>query len=335
MSAGTGILHSEKNDSWTDRRQSQRVHFVQMWVVPDEAGIEPGYQQAEIDDELLRGGLVTIASGMPDTTTRPSPFATSTPHCTAGACRPATVVELPDAPFLHLFVARGEVTLEGAGRCTRATPCGSPPRADSASPQPNRPRSSSGRCMPIWPPRNGLVVGLVGLVVLSGCSPSTESAPPQSPAPASSTAPAAPASGSPNLVSTPLDVPGDLAQSPLDEPRQALVPEGWTIVGVGADPEGPAGDVDAGRRAAGIGARDGQILKLTPKPGAAPQQSMLLEGLDQPHGLAFAGSTLYVAESDQVDAYDYADGAAINPRTVAADLPDARSADLTAPTRTR
>ena len=46
-------------------------------------------------------------------------------------------------------------------------------------------------------------------------------------------------------------------------------------------------------------------------------QSVLLDGLDQPHGLAFAGSTLYVAESDQVDAYDYADGTATNRRTVA------------------
>ena len=40
MSAGTGILHSEKNDSW--RLQGDRhvdpVHFVQMWVVPDATG---------------------------------------------------------------------------------------------------------------------------------------------------------------------------------------------------------------------------------------------------------------------------------------------------------
>lgn len=43
MSAGTGILHSEKNDSWRlsgDVHQDP-VHFVQMWVVPDEAGITP------------------------------------------------------------------------------------------------------------------------------------------------------------------------------------------------------------------------------------------------------------------------------------------------------
>jgi glucose/arabinose dehydrogenase len=72
----------------------------------------------------------------------------------------------------------------------------------------------------------------------------------------------------------------------------------------------------------------GQIVKLTPKPDGPPQQSTLLDGLDQPHGMAFAGSELYVAESDQIDVYDYADGAATNRRTVAAGLPDARSPDL-------
>ena len=40
------------------------VHFVQMWVVPDEGGITPGYEQLEIEPELLSGGLVTVASGM-------------------------------------------------------------------------------------------------------------------------------------------------------------------------------------------------------------------------------------------------------------------------------
>jgi glucose/arabinose dehydrogenase len=59
-----------------------------------------------------------------------------------------------------------------------------------------------------------------------------------------------------------------------------------------------------------------------------PRVNPLLEGLDQPHGLTFSGSTLYVAESDQVDAYDYADGNATNPRIVASGLPDARSPEL-------
>ena len=68
MSAGTGILHSEKNDSWTLTGEPEHrtpVHFVQMWVIPDEAGITPGYEQLDIGDELDRGGWTTLASGMP------------------------------------------------------------------------------------------------------------------------------------------------------------------------------------------------------------------------------------------------------------------------------
>ena len=67
MSAGTGILHSERNDAWAlDGRppHTDPVHFVQMWVVPDEGGIDPGYEQLEIDGELLSGSLVPVASGM-------------------------------------------------------------------------------------------------------------------------------------------------------------------------------------------------------------------------------------------------------------------------------
>ena len=71
----------------------------------------------------------------------------------------------------------------------------------------------------------------------------------------------------------------------------------------------------------------GQVLRLQPS-ADGPRESVLLDGLDQPHGLAFAGSTLYVAESDQVDVYDYANGTATNRRTVAGGLPDARSPDL-------
>lgn len=44
MSAGTGILHSEKNDSWrlSGERHTDPVRFIQMWVTPDDSGIDPG-----------------------------------------------------------------------------------------------------------------------------------------------------------------------------------------------------------------------------------------------------------------------------------------------------
>ncbi|MDN5917892.1 MAG: pirin family protein [Pseudonocardia sp.] len=119
MSAGTGILHSERNDSWRlhgGDTHSDPVHFVQMWVLPDSGGVTPGYEQREIDDELLSGGLVPVASGMQrhdgDTAIR---IANRHAALHAARLQPGRHVELPEAPFLHLFVPRGEVVLEGAG----------------------------------------------------------------------------------------------------------------------------------------------------------------------------------------------------------------------------
>ncbi|MDP9865389.1 MULTISPECIES: pirin family protein [Streptosporangium] len=119
MSAGTGIMHSEKNDSWRlrgDAPHDEPVHFVQMWVVPDEPGIAPGYEQLEIEGELLAGGLVPVASGMAKHDGA-SAIRIKNRYAAlhAARLRPGQSVELPEAPFLHLFVPRGAVTLEGAG----------------------------------------------------------------------------------------------------------------------------------------------------------------------------------------------------------------------------
>jgi quercetin 2,3-dioxygenase len=120
MSAGTGILHSEKNDSWTisddHTAHDEPVHFVQMWVPPDEPGITPGYEQLEIDHELLSGGLVPVASGM-DKHNGASAIRINNKYAALHAARlqPGQSIELPEAPFLHLFVPRGSVSLEGAG----------------------------------------------------------------------------------------------------------------------------------------------------------------------------------------------------------------------------
>ncbi len=179
--------------------------------------------------------------------------------------------------------------------------------------------------MRIWPPRNGITAGLLGIALLAGCSTNS----PSQPSPASpSSSPAAPAPAPANLVATPVDVPVDLAQAPLDEPRQVLVPQGWTMSVWARIPKARLAAWTPDNALLVSVPASGQIVKLTPKPAAAPQQSTLLDGLDQPHGIAFAGSTLYVAESDQIDAYDYANGAATNRRTVAEGLPDDRSPEL-------
>jgi redox-sensitive bicupin YhaK (pirin superfamily) len=118
MTAGSGILHSEKNDSWrleADRPQ-EPVHFVQMWVLPDESGVTPGYEQLEIDGELLDGGLVPVASGMPEHADHAA-IRIRNRYAALHAARPTAgqTVELPDAPYVHLFVPRGSVELEGTG----------------------------------------------------------------------------------------------------------------------------------------------------------------------------------------------------------------------------
>jgi len=119
MSAGRGILHSEKNDAWRltgADAGDEPVHFVQMWVVPDEQSIDPGYEQLEIGDELLRGGLVPVASGMAKHDGAAA-IRIKNAYAALHAARldAASSVTLPDAPYLHLFVPRGTVELESAG----------------------------------------------------------------------------------------------------------------------------------------------------------------------------------------------------------------------------
>jgi redox-sensitive bicupin YhaK (pirin superfamily) len=108
MSAGSGISHSEQNASTTEP-----VRFVQMWVQPDVAGIQPGYQQHAIGDDELAGRLATIASGMPGHDAAISIHNRSA-ALHGARLRPGDEMKLPDAPYLHLFVARGQVDVEQA-----------------------------------------------------------------------------------------------------------------------------------------------------------------------------------------------------------------------------
>jgi len=57
MSAGTGIRHSEFNAS-----KEAPAHFFQIWVIPERAGIEPGYEQQMFADSDKHGGLRLIVS---------------------------------------------------------------------------------------------------------------------------------------------------------------------------------------------------------------------------------------------------------------------------------
>lgn len=57
MSAGSGIQHSEFNASKTEP-----VHFLQIWLIPDEDGLRPSYEQKRFEDADKRGRLRLVAS---------------------------------------------------------------------------------------------------------------------------------------------------------------------------------------------------------------------------------------------------------------------------------
>ena len=57
MRAGTGVTHSEYNAS-----QTEPVHFLQIWIVPDERGLPPAYGQRPVDTEAARRGFALLAS---------------------------------------------------------------------------------------------------------------------------------------------------------------------------------------------------------------------------------------------------------------------------------
>jgi glucose/arabinose dehydrogenase len=176
--------------------------------------------------------------------------------------------------------------------------------------------------MPVWVNSVRIAGGLAGAVMLVACSTGTPAGPPSA-GPTSTPLSSPGTSAAADLTEVTVTVPDGMNRAPFDEPRRALVPAGWTLA-VWARTSKP--------RLASW-APDGALLVSIPSTGQvlsmrAGEAEVLLDGLNQPHGLTFAGDTLYVAESDRVDAYAYRDGAAIDRRTVADGLPDARSPDL-------
>ncbi len=61
MSAGTGVTHSEFNHA-----AGQTTHFLQIWILPDQQGVAPGYEQKTIPTADKRGRLRLLAARSPD-----------------------------------------------------------------------------------------------------------------------------------------------------------------------------------------------------------------------------------------------------------------------------
>ncbi|MDT4993144.1 MAG: hypothetical protein QOH97_3036 [Actinoplanes sp.] len=169
-------------------------------------------------------------------------------------------------------------------------------------------------------------------LTLAACSSGVPAAPALAPA-GTTSSPTVPATSGaatvPALAATTVRPLAGTGAAPFDETRRLQAPPGWTVSVWARVPSArllawtPDGRLLVSRP------QFGDVVALVPGPGdAAPAQQTLVSGLNQPHGLAFQGSTLYVAESDQVDAFTYGAGAVSGKRVVVDGLPDAKSPEL-------
>jgi redox-sensitive bicupin YhaK (pirin superfamily) len=107
MSAGTGVAHSEFNGSKTEL-----VHFLQIWLIPSQRGITPGYEQKTFSSADKQGRLRVVASpnGRDGSVT-----INTDATLYAGLFEQGESAELSLAPGRHAWVhvARGQVRVNG------------------------------------------------------------------------------------------------------------------------------------------------------------------------------------------------------------------------------
>jgi redox-sensitive bicupin YhaK (pirin superfamily) len=109
MSAGSGVTHSEFNAS-----PSARVHFLQIWLLPDALGIAPGYEQKMFTNDDKQGRLRVVASA----DGRDGSVSIHTDAVVyAGRFEKDERAELALRPGRHAWVqvARGAIRLNGRG----------------------------------------------------------------------------------------------------------------------------------------------------------------------------------------------------------------------------
>ncbi|MBI4820897.1 MAG: pirin family protein [Deltaproteobacteria bacterium] len=107
MTAGTGVVHSEQNAS-----RAEPVHFLQIWLIPNERGLTPSYEQRRFEDADKRGKLRLVAS--PDGA-EGSVKIHAEARIYAAILDEGVTTELPLASGRHAYVqlVRGRLSLAG------------------------------------------------------------------------------------------------------------------------------------------------------------------------------------------------------------------------------
>jgi redox-sensitive bicupin YhaK (pirin superfamily) len=107
MSAGSGVMHSEFNNA-----PNSETHFLQIWIMPDQQGVKPGYEQKAYADEEKRGRLRLVAS--PDGAQGSVSIHSST-RLYAGLFDGDEAASLPLAPgrLAYVHLVRGQLQVNG------------------------------------------------------------------------------------------------------------------------------------------------------------------------------------------------------------------------------
>jgi quercetin 2,3-dioxygenase len=107
LTAGRGMLHSEFNPSRQDP-----VHFLQIWLVPDQDGLTPSYEQKRFTPAQRQGRLQVVASpdGREGSVTL---HADASLHATLLGPGERAALQLAPERYAYLHLARGELELNG------------------------------------------------------------------------------------------------------------------------------------------------------------------------------------------------------------------------------
>lgn len=106
MSAGTGLTHSEFNLAQAP------VHFYQIWIFPDQKGLEPSYDQKSFSAQSWRNTLLPVASGQGIEGTVTFHTAATIYRCALDAGKDVTYAATMERR-IFLYVTKGQVDANG------------------------------------------------------------------------------------------------------------------------------------------------------------------------------------------------------------------------------
>ncbi|MEM6486213.1 MAG: pirin family protein [Pseudomonadota bacterium] len=109
MSAGSGVVHSEYNAS-----NDEPVHFLQIWIEPEERGTQPSYEQKYFPESDKKGRLRLLASrsGQADSVTLAQDVDIYAAILEAGD---SLIHSLAQGRASWIQVVRGSLAVNGAG----------------------------------------------------------------------------------------------------------------------------------------------------------------------------------------------------------------------------